>query len=225
MERAGGGCETEGVDQGARLRVADGRNAGLAAATAYARDAAAVSDLVVLVEGASDRSALEVLAARDSRDLGAERISIVPMGGATNLGHFLELLGPRGRGLRLAGLCDAGEELGFQRDLERAGLGSGLDRAGLERRGFFVCTADLEDELIRALGVAGVCSVIEAEGELSSLHRFQRQPAQRGRAAQAQLRRFLGTRSGRKDQYARLLAEALTPAQVPDPLARLLAHI
>jgi hypothetical protein len=225
VERAGGGCETEDVDHGARLRVAGGRNAGLAAATAYARDAAAVSDLVVLVEGASDRSALEVLAGRDGRDLGAERISIVPMGGATNLGHFLELLGPRGRGLRLAGLCDAGEEPGFRRDLERAGLGSGLDRAALERRGFFVCTADLEDELIRALGVAGVCAVIEAEGELSSLQRFQRQPAQRGRAPQAQLRRFLGTRSGRKDQYARLLAEALTPARVPDPLARLLAHI
>lgn len=213
------------MDQWAPLRVADGRNTGLVAATAYAREAAAVSDAVVLVEGASDRSALEALAARGGRDLGAERISIVPMGGATNLGHFLELLGPNGGGLRLAGLCDAGEEQGFRRDLERAGLGPGLDRAGLERRGFFVCAADLEDELIRALGADGVCAVVEAEGELSSLRRFQRQPAQRGRAPQAQLRRFLGTRSGRKAQYARLLAEALAPAQVPDPLAGLLAHI
>jgi hypothetical protein len=37
-----------------------------------------------------------------------------------------------------------------------------------------------------------------------------------------QLHRFLGTRSGRKSQYARLLAEALTPAHVPRPLDRVL---
>lgn len=51
---------------------------------------------VVLVEGFSDRCALEALAARGGRDLRHEGVSIVPMGGATNIGHFLEAFGPRG---------------------------------------------------------------------------------------------------------------------------------
>ena len=44
---------------------------------------------VVLVEGASDRAALEVLAERRGRDLSAERVAIVAMGGATNIAHYL----------------------------------------------------------------------------------------------------------------------------------------
>jgi hypothetical protein len=36
---------------------------------------------------------------------------------------------------------------------------------------------------------------------------------------------FMGTRSGRKQLYARLLAEAVDPARVPPPLERLLAHV
>jgi Overcoming lysogenization defect protein-like, TOPRIM domain len=50
---------------------------------------------VVLVEGFSDRCALEALAARGGRDLNREGISIAPMGGATNIGHFLDAFGPR----------------------------------------------------------------------------------------------------------------------------------
>jgi hypothetical protein len=183
------------------------------------------SGTVVLVEGFSDRCALEALAARGGRDLSREGISIVPMGGATNIGRFLDELGPRGLGVRLAGLCDAAEEPDFRRGLERAGLGARLARGGLERLGFFVCVADLEDELIRALGVASVEQVIEDQGELGSLRTLQKQPAHRGEPAAAQLRRFMGTRSGRKSRYARLLAEAVDPARVPRPLERLLAHV
>ena len=51
---------------------------------------------VVLVEGISDQLALEALAARRGRNLEAEGISIVPMGGATNIGSFLDLFGPQG---------------------------------------------------------------------------------------------------------------------------------
>jgi OLD-like protein len=183
------------------------------------------SGTVVLVEGFSDRCALEALAARGGGDLNREGISIVPMGGATNIGRFLDELGPRGLGVRLAGLCDAAEEPDFRRGLERAGLGARLARGGLERLGFFVCVADLEDELIRALGVASVEQVIEGQGELGSLRTLQKQPAHRGEPAAAQLRRFMGTRSGRKSRYARLLAEAVDPARVPRPLERLLAHV
>jgi hypothetical protein len=42
---------------------------------------------------------------------------------------------------------------------------------------------------------------------------------------EAQLRRFIGTRSGRKLRYARLLAGALDLGHVPRPLDRLLAHV
>jgi predicted ATP-dependent endonuclease of OLD family len=59
---------------------------------------------VVLVEGMSDQSAVEALAARRGRNLGAEGISVVPMGGARSIGHFLKLYGPHGYDVRLAGL-------------------------------------------------------------------------------------------------------------------------
>jgi hypothetical protein len=180
---------------------------------------------VVLVEGVSDQVALEAVAARRGRDLAAERIAVVPMGGARNIRHFLERFGPRGLDLRLAGLCDAGEEGDFRRGLAGAGLGSDLSRADMEARGFFVCVADLEDELIRCLGAAAVERVVEAQGEGGSFRTFQRQPAWRGRTPQEQLRRFIGTHSGRKARYARLLVDALDPTSVPRPLDRLLAHV
>jgi hypothetical protein len=180
---------------------------------------------VVLVEGLSDRSALEALAIRRGRNLDAEHVDIVAMGGATTLGHYLRRYGPEGLDVRLAGLCDAGEERSFRRSLERAGLGSDLTRADAEALGFFVCVADLEDELIRALGVASVEEIVEAQGDLASLRIFQKQPAQRGRRLEDQLRRFMGTRSGRKINYARLLVEALDLTRVPRPLDRVLAHV
>jgi hypothetical protein len=87
----------------------------------------------VRVEGVGDQVALEALAERRGRDLGAEDISILPMGGATNILSFLEVLGPRGLDVRLAGLCDVGEEDDFRRGLERADLGSNLSRADRRR--------------------------------------------------------------------------------------------
>jgi hypothetical protein len=213
-------------------RLTRGRDTALAAVTAYAGDAAPGRGTVVLVEGLSDRAAVAALAARRGRDLAAEGVFIVPMGGATNLGHFLDLLGPRGRDIRLAGLCDAAEAPGFRRSLQRAGLAGprypapGAPDPGdfLARLGFFVCVADLEDELIRSLGAARVEQVVEAQGELGPLRTFSKQPFQRERTREQQLRRFMGTRSGRKIQYARALAEALDPAKIPEPLDRLLAR-
>jgi hypothetical protein len=182
-------------------------------------------DTVVLVEGLSDRLALETLAVRRGRDLDAEGVAIVPMGGAKPVARFLRQLGPQGRDVRLAGLCDAREEVDFRRGLERAGLGSDLTRAEMERLGFYVCDADLEDELIRALGARAVERVIESEGELGSWRTLQKQPAQQGRSREAQLRRFMGTRGGRKIRYAVRLVEALDLDRVPRPLDLLLAHV
>jgi hypothetical protein len=180
---------------------------------------------VVLVEGVSDKLALEVLAERRGRALDAEGVSIVPMGGAHNIASFLNLFGPQGLDVRLAGLCDAGEEGEFQRALERAGLGSNLARADMERLGFYVCVADLEDELIHALGAASVERLLAAYGDLRPFRALQKQRAWRGRTNEEQLRRFMGSGGRRKIRYARLLVEALDLMRVPRPLDAVLAHV
>lgn len=183
------------------------------------------ADAVVLVEGLSDRYAVETLARRRGRDLDAEGVRVLAMKGATNIGHFLDRYGPRGLDVRLAGLYDAAEEGCFRRGLERVGLGPGDSQVGMERLGFFRCSADLEDELIHALGTAEVERIIEAEGELRSFRILQRQPAQRQRSTHDQLHRFLGSRSGRKHRYGRLLANAVDLAHVPRSLDRVLTHV
>ncbi|HVD47591.1 MAG TPA: ATP-dependent endonuclease [Candidatus Limnocylindria bacterium] len=180
---------------------------------------------VVLVEGVSDQLALEALARRRGRNLDVEGISVVPIGGTKNIGSFLDRFGPRGLNLRLAGMCDAAEQGDFQRGLERAGLGSNLTGTDMERLGFYVCVADLEDELIRSLGAAAVEQVIESQGELGLFRSFQKQRAWRGRATEEQLRRFFGTHSGRKIQSGALLVGALDLNHVPRPLDGVLAHV
>ncbi|WP_307671621.1 TOPRIM nucleotidyl transferase/hydrolase domain-containing protein [Streptomyces sp. V2I9] len=179
----------------------------------------------MLVEGVSDRAAVEALAERRGRSLTAEGVVVVPLGGATSITRFLRLLGPDGLGVRPAGLCDAAEQRFFLQGLERTGFGTALTPDELEGLGFFTCYADLEDELIRALGTDGVQRVIDGQGDLRTLRIFQKQPAQRERPIEAQLRRFMGTIGGRKEQYARALTEALDPARAPKPLDGLLAHL
>jgi Overcoming lysogenization defect protein-like, TOPRIM domain len=178
---------------------------------------------VVLVEGMSDRRAVEALAERGGRDLGAEGIAVVPIGGAQGIGRFLERFGPPGLDVELAGLCDAGEEGDFRHALEQAGLGSDLDRAAMERLGFYVCDPDLEAELIGALGVAAVERIVDAQGDLRSFRTLQKQPAWQGRPPEEQLRRFMGSGGSRKIRYGRLLVEALD--RVPRPLQLVLDHI
>jgi hypothetical protein len=180
---------------------------------------------VVLVEGISDSVALETLAERRGRQLRDEAVFVVPMGGAQAIGGFLDLFGPQGAGVKLAGLCDAAEEGLFSRGLERAGLGSNLTREDMERLGFYVCVEDLEDELIRSLGAAAVERVVDAQDELGSFRTLQKQPAWHGRPVEDQLRRFMGSGGRRKIRYAALLVEALDLAQVPRPLDRVLAHV
>jgi hypothetical protein len=180
---------------------------------------------VVLVEGVSDQAAMEALARRRGRDLRAEGVAVVPMGGATNIRKFLDVYGPGGAGLRLAGLCDAGEEGDFRRGLEGAGFGPDLTRADMEALGFHVCVADLEDELIRSLGAPAVERIVADQGELRSFRTLQKQAPHQGRTTDQQLRRFMGSRGGRKAVYARLLVEALDLTRVPRPLDGVFASV
>ena len=179
----------------------------------------------VLVEGISDQLALLALATRRGRDLEAEGVAVVPIEGSKNVGRFLDRFGPGGLDVRLAGLCDIGEEHDFRRGLERAGIGSDLTRDDMEGLGFFVCVADLEDELIRALGADAVEEVIDEQRELGSFRTFQQQPSWRGRPREEQLRRFLGTYAGRKIRSAHRLVDALDLGRVPRPLDGVLASV
>jgi hypothetical protein len=95
----------------------------------------------------------------------------------------------------------------------------------MESRGFYVCVEDLEDELIRALGVETVEQIADAEGDLRSFRTLQKQAAWQGRPMQEQLRRWLGSGGSRKIRYARLLVDALDLDRVPRPLERVLAHV
>lgn len=166
----------------------------------------------MLVEGTSDRLALEALARRRGRELGAEGVEIVPMGGYGNLPRFLDRYGD----VRLAGLYDAGVERHFLRALRCA------DRGELEQSGFYACTRDLEDELTRAVGPEGMERVLAEQDELRAFRTYQKQPAHRDRPLEEQLHGFMWNR---KQRYAVLLVEALDLDRVPSPLDRVLAHV
>ena len=120
---------------------------------------------VVLVEGNSDRIALRSAAERAGRDLAAEGVDVVAMGGVTNTRAFAERYGPHGLDVPLAGLYDAADEHKVRQGLAAAGLGEAHDTDSLAALGFYRCSADLEEELIRAVGVdGGVEAVIEVAG-------------------------------------------------------------
>jgi hypothetical protein len=160
-----------------------------------------VDRIIVAVEGVSDRNVLEQLARRCGRDLRAEGIEIVPIGGAHAIRRFVEALAP---GTVVRGLCDENEAHLFRRVLAEV----------------HVCVPDLEGELIRALGVDRVLSIVDTE----SFRRMQRQPAQRGRPVDKQLHRWLRSSSTRFHCYLPRLVEALDLDRVPQPLDAVLGN-
>lgn len=181
---------------------------------------AASTTTAVLVEGESDRAAVETLAARRGLPLPDLGVQVVAMGGITNVGHHLVALGDQD--VRVGGLYDAAEERFVIKALDRMGLRPFAAATPLADLGFFRCDRDLEDELIRAIGVDGLLALIESEGELRSFELLQGQPAQRERTTIQQLHRFIGSKSGRKERYGRRLAQVVALDRVPVPLDALL---
>ncbi len=180
-----------------------------------------MGDSVILVEGESDRAALE--SAARVLDLDLASVTILVMNGATNVVRLLAELVSEGR--RVAGLYDVGEEAHVVRALCEAGLTKTRDPAALEPLGFFACDLDLETELIRALGPDRVIEVIGAQGEdLRRFRSLQQMPEWRGRSVGEQLHRWFGSGARRKLRYAGLLVEALDPPDVPRPLRCVLEH-
>lgn len=163
----------------------------------------------MLVEGESDRIAVRALARTLGQDPGLE---VVAMSGVTNLRRHLLAL-PDAPGRRPVLLHDAGETAYVERTL--ATLGRDLPR--------FACDADLEDELVRALGIPRVVELITAAGDLTPWETLRNQPFHRDRDEAAVMRRFFGTTSGRKAKYAEILTAALTPDEAPPPLLGALA--
>jgi hypothetical protein len=161
---------------------------------------------VILVEGITDRIAIEAVAAKLGRDLAAEGVEVVPIGGA----QAIRRAAAEYEGEHVVGLCDAGEERWFRRVLGAA---------------TFVCAADLEDELVHALGTARVEEVVAGEGDLETFRNFQNQPAWRARPVDAQLRRWLQASDRRNKRYPPLLIGALEPDELPPPLVRALAAV
>jgi hypothetical protein len=194
-------------------------------ATAVALARAESARKVVLVEGISDQLALETLAGRQRRDLGAEGAVVVPIGGAHAVTRYLERFGPQGADLTIVGLCDAGEAHHVRRGLEAAGLGSSRNRAEMERLGFYVCEEDLEDELIRACGPRTIEALLDSQGDLDSFRIFRQQPAWRQEGFDAQMRRWLGAGARRKIRYARLLVLSLDLDRMPRPLQAVLSAV
>lgn len=192
-------------------------------ATAAALAMAESARIVVLVEGISDQIALETAAVRQRRDLGAEGIVIVPMGGAHAVARFLLRFGPKGADVVVVGMCDAGEEEHFRLGLEAAGMGAPRSRTEMEQLGFFVCVEDLEAELIRASGQVMIEALLESQGDLGAFRTLQKQPAWREEGFEAQMHRWLRAGARRHLRYANLLVLSLHLDQMPRPLEAVLA--
>lgn len=179
-------------------------------ATALARAKLGGAAAVVLVEGISDQIAVEAAAVHLGRDLGAERIVVLPIGGAHAIRRVAAELGGR---VPLVGLCDVAEEAMFRNALAGA-------------HPLQVCVADLEDELLRAVGTEEAEALFAAQRDLGAFRSLRSQPAWRGRPVHAQMRRFLGSGASRKSRYARLLVEtAIARDALPRPLAAVLAAV
>ncbi len=172
---------------------------------------------LILVEGESDAGAIRALAGLAGCDLELNRVDIRSAEGVTIFPKMLADFGRANPAARYCGMYDVDDEWHVRRALVGAGVAVGPE-ASLETFGFFACVADLEDELIRALGTDGVERVIEEQGELASFRRFQAMPQHRNTPTSQQLRRFLGTRATRKIRSARRLVEALGLERLPRPL-------
>ena len=164
---------------------------------------------VVLVEGESDRIVVERLAARRGRELAAEGVAVIAVGGAHALERTLSTLEAE----RIACLYDRGEEEAVRR---------ALGRAGVTPDGFYACDPDLEGELVRALGPEKMLQLIETRGQLDAFRIYQKQPDKRSLSLEAQLHGWL---HNWKVRYALALVDALDLDHVPAPLDGVLAHV
>lgn len=171
----------------------------------------------VLVEGLSDKYAIEALAERKGKHLDALGVSVVAMRGCGQIGTFLSLLGKKGLRVQLVGMCDGAEVAEWAKALDAHGYGKTMNQAAMAKAGFFVCDKDLEDVLVSAVGTAEAVKIITSEGEKAAFDAYAKQPAHAGKTVHEQVCGFLHTR-GRQIRYAPLLVDALDLTKLPAPL-------
>ena len=179
---------------------------------------------VALLEGVSDVAAVRAVARARGLDEDRDGFALVDLRGVTNVRAALLRWQAEQPEVRVIGLCDAGEARYAEGALRAAGAWV-RDASDLASYGFFVCSPDLEAELIRALGAGRATEVVRDLGLGQKLDSLRQMPAWRDRPLDEVLHRFAGTASGRKEVCARAFAEALTPATTPEPLARLVDEL
>ncbi len=163
-----------------------------------------VPHVVVLVEGESDAVVVRGLTQRHGLD-----VRVVAMGGITNVRQHVARWREDRPDAILVGVCDERER-------------RFMEKVEPPLAAIFVCERDLEDELIRAVGPESVIGLLDGLGDLGRFLTFQDQPEWRGQPLHEQLRRFAGTRSGRKAAFAGRLADELGDDAMPAPLSGLL---
>ncbi|WP_462417590.1 toprim domain-containing protein [Kytococcus sp. Marseille-QA3725] len=184
--------------------------------------AASDARTVVLLEGVSDVAAVRAL--MENHGIDPAPVQLIPLNGVTNLGAVLKEVRLVRGDVDVVGLCDQAEAHVAVRALTQDGLPV-QDASDLPVYGFFVCEADLEEELIRALGPERARDALVAAGLGSKLEALQRQEAWDGKPLAEQLHRFCGVASGRKEKAAGILAGALGPEDLPEPLSMLLDRL
>jgi predicted ATPase len=176
------------------------------------------AETVILLEGYSDLLAVRVLARALDVDLDARGVSLLSLDGADSIVHYLSLFGPAGLGLTLRGLCDADHEETWRARLQDAGI-EATERAAMNAVGFQVADADLEEELIDALGTQRVSELIEEENAEQAFTNFAQQAATAGLSLAEQQHDFLHKKNVR---WAPVLAADLSAGDVPQPIRDLL---
>ena len=176
-----------------------------------APDPAESARSIVLVEGISDQIAVETAAARLGRDLVEDAVVVLPMGGAQAAARFVRrfLEWPA---IRLTGLCDSAEERFFDEAFAQ------LPPPGGD---YFVCAADLEEELIRAVGRDRIEDLLSREDDLRAFRTLQKQREWRDEPFERQIHRWLRSVARRNLRYARLLVIAAPDGGLPRPLVEL----
>lgn len=174
---------------------------------------------MVFVEGISDYQALHIIAREAGRNLDAEGVAIVELNGGGTLKTLLEIFGPTGLDLTVAGLCDADYEVDWQQRLSGAGLPV-TDRQSMEAAGFFVSVQDLEDEIVSAVGTTAAQAVFANEGQAGAFHSFNSLHA--GMTLHEQVRGFAQVK---KTRWTPLLASEVRDGSIPTSIEALLNHV
>lgn len=176
----------------------------------------------VLLEGASDVTAVRALATKAGIDLAG--IDLINLHGSTNIGRIIKEIRQIRSDADVVGLCDASDTRAAEKALTEDGLPVS-DATDLPMYGFFVCEPDLEGEIIHALGPDAAREALISGGLGSKFDALRVQPEWADKPLAEQVHRFATAPSGRKENATAVLADALDLDALPDALSMLLDRL